>query len=236
MSKAIEQIVRESIRKVIDRSITNSEIRRSFELHNSKVHFVPARYRVLGGILQSLNIKFGNFIEVLVRTIVDDDPKVTLHEYSGRRTALSFSARTDALIDRYITTRQLPNSADKCDDEYSELIDKILQSERQPGEKETFNRDIDCLFKDKDGNFVYAELKYNDDHDNGKLVVINRKFPKTRAGLINLLKIKNCDELRPYIYYLNPTKRWGNIHCPSSTVLRGPQLFDIYISRRNMPT
>jgi len=37
------------------------------------------------------NIKFGNFIEVLIRTIVDNDPKVSLHEYSGRRTALSYN-------------------------------------------------------------------------------------------------------------------------------------------------
>ena len=168
----------------------------------------------------------------MIRRVVENDPKVSLHEFSGRRTALSFTPATDALIDRYITQRQLPNSANECDAEYSALLDSILKNEKSQGNKETINKDIDCLFQDQKKQFVYAELKYNDDHDTGKFVDINRKFLKTYAGLVNLLNIKSRDQLTPYIYYLNPTKRWGNIYCPSSTVLRGPQLFEKYFATK----
>lgn len=43
------------------------------EKHNKKVHFIPVRYRILGGILQGLNIKFGNFIEQLIHNLVEID-------------------------------------------------------------------------------------------------------------------------------------------------------------------
>jgi hypothetical protein len=38
--------------------------------HLKKAHFVPIKYRVLGGFLQFLNIKFGNFIEVLMDKVI----------------------------------------------------------------------------------------------------------------------------------------------------------------------
>lgn len=75
---------------------------------------------------------------------------------------------------------------------------------------------------------MYVEIKYNDDHDTGKFVDINRKFIKTYAGLVNDLGIEDMNQLKPILYYLNPTKRYGPIYVPSSNIYRGAKLFDEY--------
>lgn len=54
----------------------------------SKVHFAPIRYRIIGGILQGLNIKFGNFIEQLLRNVVEIDTGVKVMPDFHYRTEL----------------------------------------------------------------------------------------------------------------------------------------------------
>lgn len=93
-------------------------------------------------------------------------------------------------------------------------------------------RDVDGLFKSSDGTIVFAEIKYNDDHDTGKFLNINRKFIKTWAGLINRLSIKTRDQFLPIIYYFNPVKRWGPIYTPSRNIMRGSQLFDQFFATK----
>jgi hypothetical protein len=188
---------------------------------------------VLGGLLQSLNIKFGNFIEELIALVVERDTKVETLPFSGKRIRFSMTAETDALIDRYITSRQLPDSPDECDDLFEALLKDIVRIETQsPGEKQIITRDIDVLFKSPRDQIVYLEIKYNDDHDTGKFVDINRKFIKTYAGLVNLLGITDHAQLKPILYYFNPIKRWGPIYTPSSNIYRGSQLFDEYFETR----
>jgi hypothetical protein len=190
---------------------------------------VPTKYRVLGGLLQSLNIKFGNFIEKLIALIVEQDANVTSIPPSGERVRLSMTAETDALIDHYITSRQLPDSPDHCDVPFAELLAAILRIETEPGRtKQTIKKDVDALFRAASGEIVYLEIKYNDDHDTGKFVDINRKFIKTYAGLVNYLGITDTAQLKPILYYFNPVKRWGPIYTPSTNVYRGAQLFDEY--------
>jgi hypothetical protein len=93
-------------------------------------------------------------------------------------------------------------------------------------------KDIDTLFRVRNGPIIFTELKYNDDHDTGKFADINRKFIKTWAGLIIRLGIKNPDDLIPNIYYFNPTKRYGPIHTPSRKIYRGQQFFDRFLQTK----
>ena len=95
--------------------------------HEGKVHFIPIRYRIIGGILQGLNIKFGNFIELLLKNIVEMDTGVKGMEDSGKKIRLFFTPKTDSLIDSYISSRQLPNSPDDCTEAFEELLQKILE-------------------------------------------------------------------------------------------------------------
>ncbi len=230
MDDRVKQIVRSAVEELIDNTISDRSIRESLALHQSKIHFVPTRYRVMGGLLQALNIKFGNFIEKLLALVVENDGYVQAMPSSGKKVFLSMTARTDTLIDQYITSRQLPDSPDECDELFGQLVQTIFDIEHSSdsGEKQLIRKDIDALFRARDGQIVYLEVKYNDDHDTGKFVDINRKFLKTYAGLLNHLEITNTSEIKPILYYFNPTKRWGPIYTPSTHIYRGPRLFEEY--------
>ncbi len=229
MDEKVKGIVRTAVEDIIKATVSETNIQRSIQLHETKIHFVPARYRVLGGILQALNIKFGNFIEKLLALIVENDDFVQALPASGKKIPLAMTPRTDILIDRYITSRQLPNSPDRCDELFNGLLETIFAIERQTEEeKQIIRKDIDAMFRAKNGQIIYLEVKYNDDHDTGKFVDINRKFLKTYAGLLNYLEVTNLVDLKPILYYFNPTKRWGPIYTPSSNIYRGSRLFEEY--------
>ena len=65
----IKALIKESVLKLINNTISDKKIKKIVSKHEVKTHFVPMKYRILGGLLQSLNIQFGNFIEVLIHTI-----------------------------------------------------------------------------------------------------------------------------------------------------------------------
>ncbi len=231
MSNQVKQIIRKTVLQMLEDSMSPENIRRMIEKHEDKVHFVPIRYRIVGGILQGLNIKFGNFIEQLLRNIVEIDTGVKVMEDSGRKIRLFFTHQTDALIDTYITDRQLPNSPDDCTKIFDALLKEILAIERQATDEQRqgITKDVDGLFQTDDGLIVYTELKYNDDHDTGKFVDINRKFIKTWAGLAVRYQIQSTRELLPILYYFNPRKRYGPIYAPSKNIMRGAQLFERFL-------
>ena len=231
MSNHLKVIIRETVLELPEVSVSNQNINKLTEKHQAKIHFVPIRYRIIGGILQSLNIKFGNFIDTLLGNILDIDNRVSKLPDSGKKVRLFFTPRTDALIDNYITGRQLPNSPDDCTPIFDKLLKEILVVERSAStsDRQGIVKDIDSLFETNEGLKVFAELKYNDDHDTGKFADINRKFIKTWAGLAVRLKISDPSELMPIIYYLNPTKRYGPIHTPSRNIMRGAEFFERFL-------
>ena len=233
MTETVEIAVRQAVEELIEATMSSAKIRESFEKHRGKVHFIPAKYRVLGGLLQSLNIKFGNFLEKLLDLVIQNDSNVERHPRSGTRISLRFTAETDAKIDAYITSRQLAGSPDRCDGRFKELLESIVETERETNEeKQAITKDIDALFQPDGDNYVYVEIKYNDDHDTGKFVDINRKFIKTFAGLVNELEIDDMNRLKPILYYFNPTKRYGPIYIPSSNIYRGAKLFEEYFETK----
>lgn len=232
MTGEVKTVVRAAVEELINSTFADTAIRRSEATHQGKIHFIPVKYRVLSGLLQSLNIKFGNFIEELIALVVENDPSVAALPESRTRPRLAMSQQSDQLIDGYITRRQLPDSADDCAAEFEELLAAILDLEHRIPEKQFITKDIDALFRAQDGRIVYLEIKYNDDHDTGKFVDINRKLLKTYAGLVNLLGIRDISELKPILYYFNPTKRWGPIYIPTTNIYRGRQLFDEFFATR----
>lgn len=234
MSNQVKEIIHHTILEMLTDSMSAQNIRKIAVKHAEKIHFVPIRYRIIGGILQGLNIKFGNFIEQLLRNIIEIDTGVKAMPDSGRKIKLFFTPETDALIDRYITERQLPNSPDDCSKVFSNLLGRILEVEHTATDEQRqgITKDVDGLFQTDDGLIVYTELKYNDDHDTGKFVDINRKFIKTWAGLAVRYSIQSKNELLPILYYFNAKKRYGPIYTPSSNIMRGSQLFDRFLHIR----
>jgi len=234
MTTHIKKIITDTVQLMIESSTSPVNIAKLEIKHKNKIHFIPIRYRIISGVLQGMNIKFGNFIESLVGKIVDIDPNVELMEDSGKRLLLYFTPETDSLIDEYITFRQLPSSVDDCTPEFNQLLKKIIEIETAAtnDQRQGIIKDVDGLFKTPDGIIVYTEIKYNDDHDTGKFADINRKFIKTWAGLVVRLGITEINQLIPILYYFNPTKRYGPIHTPSCNIMRGSQLFDEYLQTK----
>lgn len=231
MNNQVKEVIRITVLEMLSESMSAVNIRRMANKHAEKVHFIPIRYRIIGGILQGLNIKFGNFIEQLMRNIVENDTGINVMQDSGKKITLFFTHETDALIDSYITERQLPNSPDDCSIPFSNLLTRILEIEAKAtnDNRQGIKKDVDGLFKTDNGLMIYTELKYNDDHDTGKFADINRKFIKTWAGLAVRLNIKSKEELLPILYYFNSKKRYGPIHVPGKNIMRGPQLFDKFL-------
>ena len=234
MDDQIKNIIQQTIMEMLEVSTSSEHIQELVQRHIDKVHFVPIRYRIIGGILQGLNIKFGNFIENLMGKIVEIDSGVEVLPDSGKKVRLFFTSQTDSLIDSYITERQLPNSPDDCTPLFDTLLQEIIDIETTASVDQRVGivKDIDTLFQVRNGPIIFTELKYNDDHDTGKFADINRKFIKTWAGLIVRLGIMNPDDLIPIIYYFNPTKRYGPIHTPSRNIYRGQQLFDQFLQTK----
>ncbi len=234
MSEQIKSIIYKTVHEMLEESTSTSNISSMLDKHTEKIHFIPIRYRIIGGIIQGLNIKFGNFIELLIANLVEIDTGIKVMPDSCHKVRLFFTPQTDRLIDSYITTRQYINSPDDCTPQFDKLLDQIIETESSAKEEDRQGivKDVDGLFITNAGLMVYTELKYNDDHDTGKFVDINRKFIKTWAGLAVKYGIKRKDELFPVIYYFNSKKRYGPIYIPSRNIMRGPQLFDRFLQTK----
>ena len=226
----IQTILSDSIRELIKHSSTKQKVAMLERKHNVKLHFIPYKYRVFGGILQSMNIQFGNFIEKVMDEVISDNPNnEILREYSGKKSnTFLLSKKSDMLIDSYITNCQISNYDEKeLITQYNNLISEIKENESDlSNETATFKHDVDVLFRDKNTNkYYYIEIKYNDDHDTGKFVDINRKLLKTYAYLQR--KLGTNVELCPILFYFNNKKMKGNIYLPENEVIyRGKRFFD----------
>lgn len=229
----ISQLIKDSVIKLLNNTTTDIKIEKIINKHGLKTHFVPIKYRIFGGLLQSLNIQFGNFIEVLIHKIVEDEKRLEiLTDISGKKSVpLSLTQQCDTLIDRFITNRQTTIN-NNLNLKFSDLLKDIVRYQQLNENVTTIKHDVDLLFKDKQtGIFYYIEVKYNDDHDTGKFVDINRKFIKTYAGLVKKLNIRQVTQLKPILYYFTKKIMKGNIYVPEKThVYRGDKLFKSFFS------
>lgn len=229
MNNKVQELINEAVNNMIKKTGEDKKIKKLIAKHDKKVHFIPKRYRVFGGMLQSMNIQFGNFIEELMAVIISKNDKYEIIEkYSGKKSnKFKISASNERLIDSYITKCQTEDMF--LEAEFMALMNKIIE-DKDP-ETRTFKHDIDLLFKDKNtGIYYYLEIKYNDDHDTGKFVDINRKFIKTSAYLINELNISTIDKFKPILFFFNNKKMKGNIYIPEEqNIYRGKRFFDEFL-------
>lgn len=231
MNKRIEEIIFEAVEKIIKNSTSKEKIKKLSKKHNEKIHFIPKNYRVFGGILQSMNIQFGNFIEELMALLIENETDYEiLKEYSGKKSnSFLLSKSNDSRIDRYITECQI-NGEGFCNGGFQKIQDEIILDKDLSRNK--FKHDIDLLFKDKKtGKIYYLEIKYNDDHDTGKFVDINRKFIKTYAYLVKELNIDSREKMIPLLFFFNNRRMKGNPYIPEKTnIRRGEQFFKEFLS------
>jgi hypothetical protein len=227
----IQKMLTTAISDLIVRASSKEKIADIEKKHDVKIHFVPKQYRIFGGLLQSMNIQFGNFIEKVMEEVVSDNPdNEIVKEFSGKKgNSFKLSFASDKLIDGYITNCQVKNySEQELITEFEKLDKQIKANELNKNNAfETFQHDIDLLFRNKKtGILYYAEIKYNDDHDSGKFMDINRKLLKTYAYLQR--EIPNT-VIKPILFYFNNKKMKGNIYLPENEIIyRGKRFFDSF--------
>lgn len=85
------------------------------------------------------------------------------------------------------------------------------------------------LFRSKKDNTIYlVEIKYNDDHDTGKFVNINRKVIKTYAYIKRFFP---NDKVVPILFYFTNKISKGNIYIPEqSNIYRGSKFFSTFLN------
>ena len=233
MNTNVECMINQAVYNTLEKCSSHKKIKSLYKRHNVKIHFVPKKYRVFGGLLQSMNIQFGNFIEELMSVLIANEYRYEiLEEYSGKKSnSFTLSDTNERRIDSYITRCQAIPELDQKR-EFSDLLESIISD--TDTNKNTFKHDIDLLFKNKQtGQIYYLEIKYNDDHDTGKFVDINRKFIKTYAYLVKELNITTKDGLVPLLFFFTNKRMKGNIYIPEETnIRRGKAFFDEFLSVR----
>lgn len=229
----LDQVMKKSIEIMISNAGSDKKVNKLKKKHEKKIHFIPIKYRVFGGIIQSMNIQFGNFIEEAIHQIllVNKNNKI-IEEYSGKRSnKFCISKKTERLIDQYITDCETHTySEEEQKINYDKLLEIIVENEKDETlETINFQHDVDVLFKDNtSGITYYVEIKYNDDHDTGKFIDINRKLLKTYAYLVRELKIYDKDKFKPMLFYFTNKRMKGNIYIPENEIYRGSRFFDKY--------
>lgn len=229
VTNEVKELINSAVLKMINYTGSPDKLETLKAKHDKKLHFIPKRYRVFGGLLQSMNIQFGNFIEELMTALISNEERYEiLTEYSGKMSnSFQLSKANDARIDAYISSCQYSNI--DVDKEFPKLLQEIIDDSDK--NTKTFKHDIDLLFKDTEsGKIYYLEIKYNDDHDTGKFVDINRKFIKTYAYLVRELNIDNTDDLVPILFFFTNKKMKGNIYVPEKTnIRRGKGFFNEFL-------
>lgn len=229
-------LVEKSIQDLLSNTLSEKKMKTLKQKHDNKVHFIPYKYRILGGLLQSLNIQFGNFIETLIPKIAleEKNARIEFLAESGKKNLqLSINNQTDRLIDEYMTQRQINLSYKTFENDFETFLQAIFESEKNnPSQDNIIVHDLDMLFRDKTtGKIFYIELKYTDDHDTGKFININSKFLKTFAGLISYFQIEKLEQIQPYIYYFNKIiKKQNHFIYEEKYILRGSAFFDKFLT------
>lgn len=227
MNNEISDLINKAVSNILINSSSENKLKKLIKTHYVKIHFVPRNYRIFGGILQSMNIQFGNFLEEFMTLLIESDGRYDiLEEYSGKKSnKFQLSTSNDNRIDQFISFCQHSDSIN-LDEEFPKLLNEVKND--NDINLSSISHDIDILFRNKETDVIYyLEVKYNDDHDTGKFVDINRKFIKTYAYLVR--EFPNT-EIKPILFFFNNKKMKGNIYVPENTnIRRGKSFFDEFL-------
>ncbi|WLP85889.1 HinfI family type II restriction enzyme [Mycoplasma seminis] len=236
MDEKIKTYIKNKLMSNMEKAFSRKSMKKLFQKHSQKNHYISLHYRVAAGIVQSQSIQFGNFIEDLIKEMMNNDNSnfEILTEFSGKRKCeFKLIKSNDALIDEYITNRKIENELED-QKKFKNLIEKIshnIKSDTFRQDNIITTNDIDLLFySNSDNKIYYVEIKYNDDHDSGKFIDINRKLLKTFAYLKQEFSDKDV-EIVPILYYFNEgAKKSKNVYLPKENIMYGHEFFEKFLS------
>ncbi len=217
------QLISESLETSVWGAFEASNVERVRRKNASKTHFIPLGVRVFSGVVQAMNIRYGNFIQAFMNALVARESNLELHPSSGRRVDFKIPGTLDAVVDSYVMQRKRSDSDDPSK-EYLSMRTSWLNLERDT--LIASPNDIDLLFRDTSGQMIYVELKFNDDHDSGKHPDIFRKILKTGLAI----EVQVQEPVLPCVYFFNPGERNLVRFLPDEQRLYGPDFFERYLT------
>jgi hypothetical protein len=220
----VNELIKKALEDTVWSAFSQVAIDRVAKKNSTKVHFIPVGVRVFSGVVQSLNIRYGNFIQSLMQNLVEQENSLTLHELSGKKVDFRVSGNVNIEVDSYMSVRKQGSESGLNSDyqnfrERWESSDKVEKLNKAPN-------DVDLLFTDKNNQLVYVELKFNDDHDTGKHPDIYRKVLKTGLAIEQLVS----KPVLPCVYYFNAGQRNLIPYLPVSQRFSGAEFFEKYLS------
>lgn len=217
------QLISESLDKAVWGAFEAPNVERVRRKNASKTHFIPLGVRVFSGVVQAMNIRYGNFIQAFMNALVARESNLELHPSSGRRVDFEIPGLLDTVVDSYIMQRKRSDSDDPSE-EYLSMRKSWLDAERDS--LITSPNDIDLLFRDASGQMTYVELKFNDDHDTGKHPDIFRKILKTGLAI----EVQVQEPVLPCVYFFNSGERNLVRFLPDEQRLFGADFFKRYLT------
>ncbi|WP_227503521.1 HinfI family type II restriction enzyme [Moraxella bovoculi] len=153
MNNNIQTLINEAVSNILKNSSSKKKLKKLIDTHDVKVHFVPRNYRIFGGILQSMNIQFGNFLEEFMTLLIKSDGRYNiLEDYSGKKSnSFQLSTQNDTRIDNFISSCQY--NTINLDEEFPKLLHAIAND--NDTNLSTIKHDIDILFQNKQTNRRY---------------------------------------------------------------------------------
>ena len=102
MQGDIKNFIKKAILNIIHNTSNKQKLNKLIKTHKKKIHFIPIRYRIFGGLLQSMNIQFGNFIEILLHIIVETKKRLKGNIYLPEKEIVY---RGDRLFNEFFTIK-----------------------------------------------------------------------------------------------------------------------------------
>lgn len=220
MSKyKLTELVWEVVNSLLKDFDSAEEIIKRKKTHVKKVHFIPIQYRIFNGILQALNIRFGDFLEKFVKKILDKNTDYQVLDFKKTPVRKAISDSEQKIIDHYLKQQEITTQKPSLKN-----FNKLLQTDYSQTKINATKRiDVDLAFQ-KNNDIYLVEIKYEDNHDTGKLPSIYRKILETYFSLRR--HYQNKYKIHPFLFYFLERKRWDSIYMVEKVnVLRGEQFW-----------
>ena len=227
MSKyKLTDLIWESINLLLKDVDTQKNIVEKSEKQFQKVHFIPVQHRVFGSVLQSLNIKFGNFLEMFIKKLIDKRTCYQIENFKGNAINKAVSRDEEGAINEYLNKRESSSQPPSVKELNGLLQTPFSEIEAIDSLAKKKKIDVDLVFR-KNNDIYFVEIKYEDNHDTGKLPDIYRKIFRTYFSLRR--HYKNQFRIRPFLFYFLEQKRWDSKYMvEKENVLRGQDFWTTF--------
>lgn len=216
----LKGLIKESIDVLLKDIDSTKNILKIREKQINKIHFIPLQYRIFNGVLQSFNIKFGDFLQKCIGNIIAKSTDYEVLPFINDKIAKKVTNEQRKAIDQYLDDCENIQSFDRL-----KRLNRLLATGYPMGKIVLLKRriDVDLAFR-KGQDIFLLEMKYEDNHDTGKLPSIYRKLFTTYFALRTHFQDKY--RIRPFLFYFSESKRWDSKYLIEGRhVLRGKQFW-----------